>query len=217
MDLYVREFNKLVSDNNFIVQTTNERHDTDTGNIIILRPDLYDTCPAKLELSNALMKRLQKPGASYTTAQICATAICCICSQSYTVSHTKMRSVTDKAMMDIWTHLEILSVSSSYNLQQWIKACLKSRSKTGYVMYHRDTHSLDNDSNFVQILRRPTRRRNATKPEFIHNAFLERTFGSCSSVSAAMKTDMKVLSALCFLDNKDSPNFPRHHHLEELD
>lgn len=215
MDFHMKEFEKLVTGNNYIVTAIEDRSDRDTGNIIILRPDLYESCPSKVELSNALTKRLRKPGAAYTTHQICAVAICCICSQSYTVSHDKMRNVPENIMDTIWGHLGTLKVSSSRQLSNWIKSCLGSRSQTGYKLYHQDRHSSDLPISSNILLRRPVRRTVTQKPELISNVFIENTFGNTRSVRDAMISDFKILSALRFIDNKDPPTFHPDDHSEE--
>lgn len=214
MDLYIREIEKVVTENNVIVEVDTEHTSSIPSNILAIIPSLFERCDSKIELMGALFKRLRKSGAAYTSNQICAIAVCCLCSHGYSVSHLKMRNVTSKDMADVWGHLETMKVSSSEALSKWINNCMGSRSQTGYILHHRDAYESKRVGASSIIGRKMKRRKTKEKPVEISNMFIDLHFGSADTVKDAIMIDMKILAALKFLNNDPIPSFHPYDHLD---
>lgn len=207
METYIREIERILREDKFVIRVASNWQYDNQPDVIPVISEFFDKCPSKIELHNALEKRLRSPSAAYTTNQICAVAICCICSYNYTVNHTVLRNVTAKDITSIWSHLETLRKSSSLSLSSWLKECLGKRSQAGYIAQYEDL--ICNEKSYVSKVTLPRNRKRGAvlRPEPISCVFTERIFGFSPTVRDAMINDAKMLCALKFLNNEPIPTF----------
>jgi hypothetical protein len=115
--------------------------DKTTENVMNHMPDktvrviigILDGCPTPHELKESLMKRLKGSKDCPGCPDLCIVAVLCLASEDYSVSHESLCSVTKRSMLKIWSNLERLTVSSSYQLRQWMRSHIGTRTCEGYM------------------------------------------------------------------------------------
>lgn len=204
MDRYVQDVELAACKDINVVQVKQSYSSEVAADSIVLIPELYDQCEAKEELNISLNKRLRKYNVPYTASQLCSIAICIICSYGYTISHKTIRGVSHRDIRGIWGHIETLRVSSSPLLSEWINRCIGNRSQEGYNLQHNlPKHSGLSNSDIPRMIRR-IRRRTVVS---IDPCKIEDIFGGITTVRDAMINDMKLFSALRFVNGMSVPTF----------
>lgn len=188
MELYIKELTKLKASSWTIITTSSNLVHAEYDKSIVLLPDIYSSCPATLELINALTKR-------FSNNQLTAIAICCICSYDYTISHESIDGISAKDFLGIWGHIETLQKSSSIKLSRWLSEAIHGRSQDGYNFKYGNIYRNHSGTNSHALKTNIRRQFNATvKP--IGALFTERYFGESSTISKAMETDWLILMAV---------------------
>lgn len=120
--------------------------DTDTRTFnrdtICILPHVLDTCPSFIELNEAFRKRLKGMKVPYSLEQLTAIGISCICSMDYTVNHHTVRFLQPTQILNIWGHIETLSVSSSHELSKWLTKSVNRRCQNGYTIMFREDEGI---------------------------------------------------------------------------
>lgn len=197
MEPYTEEIERIAADG-FSVTVANSNSDVfDSSNTIVLTPDKFLKCPSVPELINLLTKRVKEPGGFHFGSKLLAVAVCCICSDGYTVNHHALNGITARDVRSIWGILETAKTSSSPALSRWLEECIADRTQEGYERKHVESVSrLERHGN--RDIRRNRLRRCASVHQ-IGTVFSERYFGSADTVRDAMISDLKMLLAVQFV------------------
>lgn len=196
MDRYIRDVEGLASEGFSIIKVSAVHYEGVSNGRIVLIPELFENCPKAVELFNSLLKRVKTKASSHSASVLCSVALCCICSYGYTLNHMSLRGLSSKDMRNIWGILETMRVSSSAELSEWLKSCIKERTQQGYEHQCADLQLGVADKSL--LAHRVSRR--AIKPEQIGVVFSEKIFGVTTTVRDAMISDMKMLLALRFIN-----------------
>jgi hypothetical protein len=123
-DMLAPEYSCVIAD------TPNEHVPDKT---ISIRAGILDTCPTQHELKDNLVKRLNSGKESSRSPNLCVVAMLCLASTDYSVSHESLCGITKRHMLKVWSNLERLTVSSSYQLRQWMRSRTGTRTCEGYM------------------------------------------------------------------------------------
>ena len=134
MEEYVDLGCDMVTPEHTIVITTDLTRRVPDKHIRIV-PDVFHDCPTPQELKDNLYKRLKVVKDVVTSTDMCVLTALCLASNDYSVSHVSMCNVTERCMLKIWSNLERQAVSSSYQLRQWIRSRIGTRTCEGYMAY----------------------------------------------------------------------------------
>ena len=97
--------------------------------------NVFDDCPTPHELKESLLKRLKNTKDVVSSVDLCIVTALCLASGDYSVSHMSLCNVTERSMLKVWSNLERQAVSSSYQLRQWIRSRIGTRTCEGYMAY----------------------------------------------------------------------------------
>jgi hypothetical protein len=104
-------------------------------NAILMNPDILRDCPGPHELKENMSKRLVGAAKSASGPNLCVIAMMCLASRDYSVSHLSLCGVSERYMLKVWSYLERQVVSSSYQLRQWMRSHVGTRTCEGYMAY----------------------------------------------------------------------------------
>lgn len=104
-------------------------------NIIVIDPDILGNCPSRHELKDNMTKRLLNTNKSTGGPNLCVVAMMCLSSKDYSVSHVSLCDVNERYMLKVWSYLERQVVSSTYQLRQWMRSHIGTRTCEGYMAY----------------------------------------------------------------------------------
>lgn len=102
---------------------------------IRIMANVFDDCPTPHELKESLLKRLKNTKDVVSSVDLCVVTALCLASGDYSVSHTSLCNITERSMLKVWSNLERQAVSSSYQLRQWIRSRIGTRTCEGYMAY----------------------------------------------------------------------------------
>jgi hypothetical protein len=134
MDDYAALAADVVMPDYSLVATTNDDMMI-IPNTVLINPDILQDCPTPHELKESMMKRLTNAGKSAGGPNLCVVAMMCLASKDYSVSHLSLCDVTERYMLKIWSYLERQVVSSSYQLRQWMRSHVGTRTCEGYMAH----------------------------------------------------------------------------------
>lgn len=104
-------------------------------NTVLISPDILSGCPTPHELKTSMLKRLNVAGKPVSGPNLCVVAMMCLASVDYSVSHVSLCGVTERYMLKVWSYLERQVVSSSYQLRQWMRSRVGTRTCEGYMAH----------------------------------------------------------------------------------
>lgn len=134
MDDYVTLASDILVPEYTLVATNNPNMIT-IPNTIVLHPDILADCPGRHELKDNMAKRLVSTNKLTGGPNLCVVAMMCLSSSDYSVSHVSLCDVSERYMMKVWSYLERQVVSSSYQLRQWMRSHIGTRTCEGYMAH----------------------------------------------------------------------------------
>lgn len=134
MDDYVTLASDILVPEYTLVATTNLTT-IRIPNTIVIDPDILADCPGRHELKDNMAKRLVSTNKLAGGPNLCVVAMMCLASNDYSVSHVSLCDVSERYMMKVWSYLERQVVSSSYQLRQWMRSHIGTRTCEGYMAY----------------------------------------------------------------------------------
>jgi hypothetical protein len=111
-------------------------------NTIVVDPGILVDCPGRHELKDNMEKRLVGTSKLTGGPNLCVVAMMCLASRDYSVSHVSLCDVTERYMLKVWSYLERQVVSSSYQLRQWMRSHIGTRTCEGYMAHWNISRSL---------------------------------------------------------------------------
>lgn len=132
MENYVQLGSDMVAPE-YEISVVAELNGAPRNNVICIVDNILQSCPCPNELKDNLLKRLSGPKSSAVGVDLCVVAMMCLGSGDYSVSHVSLCDVSERDMLKVWSNLERQTVSSTYQLRQWIRSRIGTRTCEGYM------------------------------------------------------------------------------------
>lgn len=202
MEQYVEIIKRYTSES-YTVLVSDDDNTSAIDGVIKLRTDVLSTCPLKDELRETFTKRLQRKQKKHGDLDMSVVAVACLGSVGYSVGHVSLSGVTDKEMCKIWGILEKTSVSSSYQLRQWITPLIDGRTCEGYIGYWEMSRSFETRRGNEHIVKGSWE---SCKDITKHVAY--KMHGQPETVLGACEMDIKMFAKCYFALTGDVADLP---------
>jgi hypothetical protein len=204
MDTFIRIVDTCITEGYTLIAVDDDR--VVSGNkCIIVNSKIWDTCPAKEELTNTLNKRLDSKRRG-SHVKLSAITVCVLCSPGYSINHMSVSGVTVNDMKTVWGFIETTLVSSTETLSTWLRDAVAGRSQDGYCV---NIDIMEDDSGTADVSYRPIPVNNMVKPKgrttLVNTYAAALEYGGGPSITHLAIADSIMLNRLRFNNMEQAP------------